>query len=360
MGSSLVSATLRAITADCGENNVISNSEVFRFSANSTLLAQDFRYKKLYLIEGTIEINRNDKVPQVHKASTQWNRSDPLFLNAEYGEYAHCVELCKILVISYPDNETRFTSAMHHVTPEITSEMSHANNDFILSDNDNKTNTKIDSLYVELKKFKDMNVYLSNILNTKSAQVDRLSVEQSKTNEICTQRYSNFKKLNHEFKNLLTSRISTEQKYQRLKKVHNRLQREVKLKSIHNAAVEQYKKSEHFVSKSVEHFIVRSVPLALRGVINFIQTNMAAATRTTQLLNEKNSRTISPQTQTPIEMMGQWYSMDAAMPYKNGLYYVSDGNNVAVSYFNKNKVRFHVNNDLEVRYWSVKNVTLAQ
>lgn len=55
-----------------------------------------------------------------------------------------------------------------------------------------------------------------------------------------------------------------------------------------------------------------------------------------------------------------WLRMNEAYPINSGMYYVSDGKNIRVVYFNREKLVFNINVAFNLVFWSTKTIVLPQ
>ena len=58
------------------------------------------------------------------------------------------------------------------------------------------------------------------------------------------------------------------------------------------------------------------------------------------------------------ESIGQWNIVKTVLPNKSGLYYITNGIDVDVTYFNKERGIFHGTENIDINFWSEKTVEL--
>ena len=126
------------------------------------------------------------------------------------------------------------------------------------------------------------------------------------------------------------------------------------------------KESENKVNKQKNNYekqyalkVDRNVPNTRKDIIHVIQENMNESDIISkgsfnadehELINKKNNNNTKY----------MWLDKKSACPLKNGLYYVTDGKNVGVSFFDTEKRVFFMLKDLHLLYWSTMSVTLLR
>jgi len=101
-----------------------------------------------------------------------------------------------------------------------------------------------------------------------------------------------------------------------------------------------------------------NVPNMCKDIIRIIEDNVKESTHISPPLNLNSDELINKKNY--IGTKNRWLDKDAACPLKNGLYYISDGKNVAVCFFDKEKRAFSMLKELNFLYWSTKPVTLLR
>lgn len=60
----------------------------------------------------------------------------------------------------------------------------------------------------------------------------------------------------------------------------------------------------------------------------------------------------------PFDSTMEWERVDTKLPEKNGLYYISNGKDVDVTYYNNARKIFHDVQNIEIKFWSKNKVNL--
>lgn len=109
---------------------------------------------------------------------------------------------------------------------------------------------------------------------------------------------------------------------------------------------------------SMKNLINRNVPSIIKGLIQFIETRLNSETVL------QHNKYMYKDTFLKIEShdinQHEWLKINEYYPEKTGIYYVSDGQNVAAGYFNRTKKVFHIASKLNISLWSTRKVTLPQ
>ncbi len=297
--------------------------EVVRFPAESVLRAADFKHKKLYLLSGKLEVNRRGQVPHIHTTTNKWKRDNPIFSHKEEGEYGRCLGKCKLLIVSrtekhFSEDLKSGSSENPEVDNFLASLEQHA-------DVKNVSSIETRRLQRELEKMTALNEDLSVLLDNKSSQLHELMVAHVRLTAKCKQNYA---------------------KYKDLKKEVRRLENEVitKKPKIVECSLSEEKRRP---GSGIHALVTEKVSGLMKQLISFMRKNIP------------QTSCFSLETRSPVAT-DEWHSIEHAMPIKNGLYYVSDGTKTSVSFFNRDKMKFFVDNGLDIRYWSLEQVRLPQ
>lgn len=102
-----------------------------------------------------------------------------------------------------------------------------------------------------------------------------------------------------------------------------------------------------------------NVPVTCKHIIQVIEENINKSELLTNIvINQDESQSCNVKTKKSRGV--DWYKDKCVWPIKNGLYYVTDGTAVAVSFYDKEKCVFYVLEKLDIKYWSPTAVTLLQ
>lgn len=272
------------------------------------LRASDYAGLSVFLIAGKAEIHRPGLVTMTIQSNGKWNAKESIFTQTDRDIYVRCSIASQFLILEQKEKY------VNKYTKDV---------------------IKSERLYSQVRKVNDNKNQINKAPATKQEN-RKLKADTIEVSIYDLDRpYEDTIELPPEINNYLSTEIEEIAESKARKSIE----------AVSHSITQQYKKSEATM-KSVKNFLVEKMPAVVDGFADMIDKSLEVSNENISLEHGSFSD------------IGYWKAAKIKLPEKNGIYYVSDGKQVKVVYFNKNKGSFHDAENMKIKFWSSKNVEL--
>lgn len=285
-------------------------ARVIELEQGEKLVARDYSGCHVYLTSGDAELHRPGLIIQLLKSNNKWQANDNVFNNGAHDSYVRCNSKCQFMVLPKKDaNENgNVINSERLFTHDINGE--------------NKKETRDDLRINTIINYSDNNISKSQ--NLVEVSIYDLDKEYEDTVELPPE-------VNAEL-SIKIEKIAVEKQAQKMHEIYKLDKSKIKRRKIS--------------TRKIGNLLSGKVSDVMNSIADKIDANLTCTD-----INKNDSGAL-------FSEIGYWKALKMGSPYKNGVYYVSDGIKVKTTYFTKNKNMFHAADGMTIKFWSSKKVDL--
>ena len=296
--------------AETKQYSASSNNEakVVELASGTQIFAREYNNFNVYVVSGEAELVRRGMVNQILISNGQWNEKETIFDNCEGDAYIRATTNGQLLVLPKVRNNTiQFHSNM-------------VKSERLFTQDTNKKNA------VNNAENLSKNTIEVSIYDLDKAYEDTVIISPKASAEIKKNIY-------------LNASLQSEDKPKKY----------LTFISLGKLIAKQIKKVA-VMTNNAKKVIAGKLLSVLDHLGQKMDNNLKVAAATEVEKCNKHGT---------FDFIGKWKAVDYLLPNKNGLYYVSNGKDISVEYFNKNSNKFHnENKKIKIKFWSSSKVNL--